>query len=165
MQACAPALCDTALQNAIHLPLSLPPYIQRSPRCETRAEWCYCINIGKVKTWVKWRSTCDRLERSGERMVRALNATSLRNKQHWGWMKNKDDLSRSNAQGEYNIFSEKTERQKERSALKCILRQKWKKKHWSVRWLSDNLTQVYRAGSYRELLAIAGNDLQTTNLR
>lgn len=43
---------------------SLLSYIYLSPRRETWAEWCYCINIGKVKTRVMWRTTRDRLERA-----------------------------------------------------------------------------------------------------
>ncbi len=148
MQACAPALRDTALQNAIHL----------SPRCETRAEGCYCINIGKEKTPVMWRTMRDRLERAGNAGTRAeckacfavRDPTSLCNKQHWGWMRNKADLSGSNAQGEY-IFSEKTERERERERageklFEMYAQTKWKKKHWTVRWLSDRSIDLYLKG-------------------
>lgn len=148
---------------------SLPPYIYLSPRRETWAEWCYCINIGKVKTWWCDAPRVTGSSGAGNAGTRAeckacfvvRDPTSLRNKQHWGWMRNKADLSGSNAQGEY-IFSEKTERERkgervqERSVLKCILRQNGRK---STELWGDYLTiwQNY----LKKCLAVVNDDLQT----
>jgi len=140
MQACAPALCDTALQNAIHF----------SPRRKTWAEWCYCINIGKVKTRVMWRTTQDRLERAAHvlnaklvlwyaiQRVCATNNTGA----EWETRLTCQGLMRKG-----NIFSVKRQRVKERSVLKCILRQNGRK---STELWGDYLTvwQNYMPNSW-----------------
>lgn len=89
-------------------------YFPTTPRCGTRAEWCYCINTSKVQTQVMLCGTREKHELSGKHTCWMQNLSpvgSRTTKQHLSWMRNKGDLSGSNTQGEY-IFSERDERKK-----------------------------------------------------
>lgn len=123
MQACAPALMTQHSEmQCTHFPTT--------PRCGTRAEWCYCINTSKVKTQVMRCGTRDKHERSGKHtcwMQNLFPVGSRTTKQHLSWMRNNSDLSGSNAQGEY-IFSERET--------------KWKTKEKKEGW-SDYMTKLH----------------------
>lgn len=133
-------------QNSKMQYTSLPSYIYLSPRRETRAKGCYCINIGKVKTRVMWRT------RSSKRgtQERTLNAKLVlwyaiqpvcatnNTGAEWETMMTCQGLMR---RGNISLVKRQRKSKRERAVemwFEMYAQTKWKKKkHWG-----DYLTEV-----------------------
>ncbi len=143
---CKHVLLPFVTQNSKMQYTSLPSYIYRSPMRETRAEGCYCINIGKVKTRVMWRT------RSSER---GMQECTLNAKLVW-WYAIQPVCATNNTGAEWetmmtcqglmrrgNIYLVKRQRKSKRERagemwFEMYAQTKWKKKkHWG-----DYLTEV-----------------------
>lgn len=138
---------------------SLPSYIYLSPRRETRAEGCYCINIGKVKTRVMWRT------RSSERgtQERTLNAKLVlwyaiqpvcanNTGAEWETMMTCQGLMR---RGNISLVKRQRKSKRERAV------EMWFEMYAQTKWKKKKNTEVIIWQKYRLVsLEISGNDLQ-----
>ncbi len=146
---CKHVLLPFVTQNSKMQYTSLPSYIYCSPMRETRAEGCYCINIGKVKTRVMWRT------RSSERGMqeRRLNAKLVlwyaiqpvcatnNTGAEWETMMTCQGLMRRG-----NIYLVKRQKEQERESRRDVVwnacSDKMEEKK-TLRWLSDRSIDLY----------------------